>query len=52
MTFAQILNGTVIAIFSCDQDPAYWPGVEELQDDDQRILDFKHQMMGGEVLPE
>jgi hypothetical protein len=40
MTFAQIVDAKVVALFSCDQDPAYWPGVEEIADDDPRLIKY------------
>ncbi|WP_162634875.1 hypothetical protein [Pseudomonas putida] len=40
MIFAQIEKDKVIGIFQSPQDPEFWPGVEEIEDDDQRLIDY------------
>jgi hypothetical protein len=30
----------VIGVFSCAQDPEFWPNVEGVDDDDERLLTF------------
>jgi hypothetical protein len=51
-TFTQISNDRVIALFSCEQDPEYWPGVEEVADDDPRLIKYLEESSGPVVMVE
>jgi len=38
--FIQVVDGVVVAVFPGPQDPAYWPGIEEVADDDPRLVTY------------
>lgn len=38
MKYVQFDEGKIRAIFTSPQDESYWPGVEEVEDDDPRLL--------------
>jgi hypothetical protein len=38
--FVQISDDKVVTIFPCAQDPAYWPEVVEVADEDPRYVAF------------
>lgn len=45
MTYVQFTDGTeskIVAIFASPQDSAYYPFQGELDEDDQRVLDFRN----------
>jgi hypothetical protein len=37
---AQIVDDVVVGVFSGPQDPEYWPDVEEIEEDDPRLVEF------------
>ncbi|MGE8189532.1 hypothetical protein [Pseudomonas sp. NPDC086278] len=38
--FVQIRRDQVVTISPCAQDPAYWPDIVEVEDDDPRYVAF------------
>lgn len=52
MKYIQIVNGKVIAEFSCFQNEEVFPGIIEVEDDDPRYVDWynsvPHFMAGTE----
>lgn len=38
--FVQIWDDQVVTISPCAQDPAYWPDIVEVEDDDPRYVVF------------
>lgn len=51
-TFSQIQGDAVIALFSCAQDPEYWLGVEEVADDDPRLIKYLAETSRPAAMPE
>lgn len=49
MIFAQVINGEIVSVFSCAQDPLDWPEVVELQEDDQLYVTFLENMVAIEI---
>lgn len=48
--FVQVTDGKITASFSCNQNPIAWPGVIEIEEDDQRYIDFLELMRPSESL--
>lgn len=46
MKFLKLDNGVVTAIFLCKQDEAFWPGLVEVADDDERYVDYVARLGG------
>lgn len=40
MKYVQIKDDKVITVFCCPQNPDYWPGYAEVEDDDPRYLAY------------
>ena len=50
--FAQIQGDAVIALFSCMQDPEHWLGVDEVADDDPRLIKYLEETGRPAAMPE
>ncbi|BAO20616.1 hypothetical protein [Pseudomonas phage PPpW-3] len=50
MIYAQFKDGKIISVFPSPQDPAHWPGIEEIAADDPRYLAYLETITEPQVI--